>query len=109
MPLVHVDVSVFSSAVTALGNATGELLLDTIPDSGTEFPWPPHLKAMHPSYFTGANAVIDSASALDIHGAPRFSVRLVGIVCSSERDARCCAVALESIGLSLYEYPRAEA
>ena len=108
MPLVHVDVSVFSSVTHALGNATGKLVLDPIPAQGTEFPWPLPFRSMHPAYFTGTNAAIDSVSTLDIPGAPSFSVRLVGIVCSSEQDARRCADALESIGLSFCEY-RAEA
>ena len=107
MPLVYVDVSVYSSPTSALGNATGDLLLGATPNSSADFPWPPHLKASNPAYFTGANAAIESIGAFP--GGQKTSVSLAGIVCSSEADARRCAGVLESIGLSFYEYPGTEA
>jgi hypothetical protein len=108
MPLISVDVSVFSSDTRALGNATGDLLLDKIPDFSAEFPWPPHIKASHPAYFTGPNATIEF---IGVHrmSQDKTSVSLTGIACSSEAEARHCSEILESLGLYFYEYPPAEA
>lgn len=101
---IRIDVSVFSSPTSALGNATGHIEVLEVPKARRAFPWPAGWLAEKPSYFAPEQSLVMSVS--EVEG--QLFVMLYGIVCNSVSDAKECAAFLEDRGglfFDEYEHP----
>jgi hypothetical protein len=92
--LINLDASVFSSATTAHGYASGEMEIASLPEAGEVFPWPEAWVRERPSWFAPKQSVVLSVRTIQsgVH------IQLHGIVCSSIAEAEDCARYLEEHG-----------
>ncbi|MEO8386815.1 hypothetical protein [Polaromonas sp.] len=91
---VRIDIPVFTSPTSALGNASGEIEVTELPSEHAPFHWPAAWVTARPSYFSpDQSRVMSVAKTADLP-----FVLLYGIVCASEAEARECATFLEKAG-----------